>query len=676
MAKRKDIDFKVIAIRPLTGTNNKISKVLELDTYYYFYSDYKIDKKNFSITHEKSYPDCLYDEGERKFNISAIVGKNGCGKSSIIELLLMTLNNIAGYCKVKDDLVSVEGLNVELYIKLKGYHKITVQDNNVQVYSYDESGYLLSVAEKKEEKINLKSLFYTITMNYSHYAYNSLDFKKQDVKDWLPALFHKNDSYQTPIVINPWRNNGNIDINRENSLVLSRLIANLLRPEKGNSHSFRNITEQLDAYELKLTVDKNKVQNKYLFNRQFKDDTEQTIPVYYRDVNISQKEELLTKINLYYPFGYKNIKRKPSWLQSLALEYLICKLISISIKYKEYNGYFLEEKEDFDYTKVVKYIQDICRDRTHIGYKFRQTLNFLKHQHINVQNDTIPLDVLSKDIADVINKKQTHKDKVIELIPPPIYDVDILLKLKNGQKSDITFNMISSGEKQMVYSVSSILYHLSNLNSVKVTTSTKIKYKMVQILFEEIELYFHPEMQRNYLTYLRKSILDLALDDIKNISICFVTHSPFILSDVPKANIMFLEVVDGIAKQLTIGKGTFAANIHELLSDGFFMNDGLCGAFAIEKVKETINYLNSYKELELLKNLKENDRTVSTARQMTILEEKIMNEKPKNHLMLIENIGEPILARKLKEMYYEIFPQEFSQERIRTEIARLQKLLY
>ena len=43
---------------------------------------------------------------------------------------------------------------------------------------------------------------------------------------------------------------------------------------------------------------------------------------------------------------------------------------------------------------------------------------------------------------------------------------------------------------------------------------------------------------------------------------------------------------------------TFGANIHTLLSHGFFMKDGLMGEFAKSKIDDVINYLNN-KESEI-----------------------------------------------------------------------------
>lgn len=139
-------------------------------------------------------------------------------------------------------------------------------------------------------------------------------------------------------------------------------------------------------------------------------------------------------------------------------------------------------------------------------------------------------------------------------------------------------------------------------------------------LFDEIESLLHPEWQRKYM-YLLLKLIELHSKATFN-QILFITHSPFILSDIPKENVIFLEK----GKQVNPFKGTeqtFGANIHTLLSHGFFMKDGLMGEFAKEKINQIINYLND-KESEIIDN--------ETAQKY------------------INIIGEPILKRQLQKM--------------------------
>lgn len=681
MTKQKTLptDFKIIAIKPLKDCKIELIKVLKEEQPYYFFNDYQLDKHD-RLSYKKTYPDCLYDYKKLKINISAIAGKNGSGKSTISDLLFMSINNIAYYFKMKHDLVPVIGLKVALYIKIKSFHKILIDGYNLAVFDYDEDGKLLN-ENQIDKHFTRNSMFYSICMNYSHYAYNSSDYTSIDQQDWLSALFHKNDAYQTPIVINPWRDQGNIIINRENELVKSRLVANLLRPSASKTYDFRNITENLRAKKLNLAVNKEKFYNKELYRKNSKDDNgkDLIIKVTYQSLINEGKiktEEILKKINRSFDFGYKVYQIEADDVEKFALDYLIRKLITVSIKYEEYNGYYSETEDDFDYKLVHKFISLLIKDPSHIAFKFKQTLNYLKHKHISLKNEYQELDDISNEIQKVIDKKKTHRDKIIELIPPPIFTVDIILEpINGGLEENIPFRLLSSGEKQIAYSMSSVLYHLVNLDSVRASTKSKVKYRHIQIVLEEIELYFHPEMQRRYVSFLRDSIINLELQFIKNISVCFVTHSPFILSDIPNSNIMFLALENGKSIQVNKSQKTFAANIHNLLASGFFMKDGLCGEFAIDQINLTIQFLNDTIRLNKLRSkLSENPKDEQQLDLVDELESKLLNDKKENHALLIRNVAEPVLASKLTEMYDQAF-YNAEQDRIRSEIAALQQLL-
>lgn len=72
-------------------------------------------------------------------------------------------------------------------------------------------------------------------------------------------------------------------------------------------------------------------------------------------------------------------------------------------------------------------------------------------------------------------------------------------------------------------------------------------------------------------------------------NVYLATHSPFVLSDIPSQNIVFLKNNAQISKKLN----TFGANIHTLLSDAFFMEDGLMGEYAKSKINKAIELLKS-----------------------------------------------------------------------------------
>ena len=168
-------------------------------------------------------------------------------------------------------------------------------------------------------------------------------------------------------------------------------------------------------------------------------------------------------------------------------------------------------------------------------------------------------------------------------------------------------------------------------------------------MLDEPELSLHPEWQRNY---IKEFIKTFSKSD-NNIHLIITSHSPFLLSDIPKQNIIFLDkdekgnckVVDGLKEK----KQTFGANIHTLLSDGFFMDDGLMGEFAKSKIEEVIDYLNDKES-----KIKDNDEVQK----------------------LIDIIGEPIIRNQLQKMLDSKRLTKMDEiDIIKAEIADLEKRL-
>ena len=172
-----------------------------------------------------------------------------------------------------------------------------------------------------------------------------------------------------------------------------------------------------------------------------------------------------------------------------------------------------------------------------------------------------------------------------------------------------------------------------------------MSYKLLTDHYDEPDVYIHPNWQRlimsDFLTLIKKYLNNLD----ETIHLIITSHSPFILSDLPKENIIFLEK----GKQVypfEDGKQTFGANIHTLLSHGFFMKDGLMGEFAKEKIDLAIKYLN----------------------------EKVLTEDELNYCEnIISIIGEPIIKRELQRM---LDSKRLSEiELIKKQIAELQQKL-
>lgn len=75
------------------------------------------------------------------------------------------------------------------------------------------------------------------------------------------------------------------------------------------------------------------------------------------------------------------------------------------------------------------------------------------------------------------------------------------------------------------------------------------------------------------------------------------TNSPFLISDLPKNNLLFLEKDHNdklyVIPNEMIEVKTFGGNIGELYLDAFFMLDSLISSFAECKIREIIDKINN-----------------------------------------------------------------------------------
>ena len=123
------------------------------------------------------------------------------------------------------------------------------------------------------------------------------------------------------------------------------------------------------------------------------------------------------------------------------------------------------------------------------------------------------------------------------------------------------------------------------------------------------------------------------------------THSPFILSDIPMENILYLS--QGVTQDSSNFINPFGANINNILSQSFFLENGFMGAFAQEKINSLIEFLTMEKRETKEWNM----------------------EKAK---WMIERIGEPLISQQLWIMYDKKFVDVI---RIQREIESLKSRL-
>jgi len=226
-----------------------------------------------------------------------------------------------------------------------------------------------------------------------------------------------------------------------------------------------------------------------------------------------------------------------------------------------------------------------------------------------------------------------------------------IVKIDFLTENELNFLDLSDGEKNRIFVASLLVNDIIGYD----TNSDLI------ITYDEPDSFLHPSWQKKIISDF-SFLLNKYISENQHIHFIITTHSPFLLSDIPKQNIIFLDkdengnskVVDGLKEK----KQTFGANIHTLLSDSFFMEDGLMGEFAKGKINEIKDFY------EKVIEEKKTDENIE-----------IYSEYQEKFWQIQKIIGEPFLQKIVQNQLEEIELILLGRdEAIDNEIARLQAL--
>jgi AAA15 family ATPase/GTPase len=205
---------------------------------------------------------------------------------------------------------------------------------------------------------------------------------------------------------------------------------------------------------------------------------------------------------------------------------------------------------------------------------------------------------------------------------------------------DFSWRGLSTGQQ-------SWLSLLSRLNHVRFHQTGSDLKKNVIILIDEGDAGFHPEWQRKFFSHTLAFISSI-LKDFK-VQLIMTTNTPFLTSDLPTPYVLFFRHnEDGSIEVLKKDEpmdNTFGANIHDLFIKSFYLNGVVMGDFAKQRIQDIIDFLN----------------------------DPLMLEPREDYRMTIQQIGEPLLRRKLMDMWSQKFSDDEEERMLRIRLAEIEK---
>lgn len=190
---------------------------------------------------------------------------------------------------------------------------------------------------------------------------------------------------------------------------------------------------------------------------------------------------------------------------------------------------------------------------------------------------------------------------------------------KSGLGDLYDFMSLSTGEQR-------ILRFMADVCLIANGKTSKISKNDI-FIFDEMDLSWHPEWQRKMIYYIVDLFTKISQMDKtcnRKFNLIFTTHSPFILSDMPKDSVTILKNNSGNITVEHPNINTFATNIHELFKEGLFIKSTI-GEFAQVKIKDI---LSAFDEISSINRFEEIEQKINI-------------------------IGEPIIKKQLLKLLYE-----------------------
>ena len=518
-------------------------------------------------------------------SINIIIGKNGTGKSSILEMISLfdrVNSTYKSYVDYPREFLIIYKTNNEKEFVLEGYHE------------NDDDKYFEFLKMPKESSTFLVNYYtFKMTENYEFIGINSpknlkdtgiLRIKYGEEKI---NFFEKKYSYEEAEQGNYKINTG---VSEGNKATIYKYFIN---KKNIQSELYQDANIVIEIPELDFYIDK--IKNSFKTIKEIK---------LFNKLKEEKIKDVIIKNYSNYLFSYKIWKIIEN--NSFQADEILDIIKSEKIKLEEIKNTeqilekLLEEIKEYENIKELS-------NKIH---EILLLLNDIQVSEINFKRKTNVLK--SYEIKGTDSRIKKFLEKYDEIVNYPWTNKGLYLS-EFEKILNITEEGMSDGERVRVNIFSTIHRFLGENGELK-------NKKYVTLLFDEVEMFLHPEWSR---TFLNDLLLELKDYTNKQFKIIFASHSPFLLSDICSEGVIYLkkEVKKTILEEIEIKN--FGANIIDLFKNTMFLKSTF-GEFVTKKIKRVVNEIDN-------KNYSD-----------------IKNNPEINYI--IEEIGEKLISNKLKSM--------------------------
>lgn len=495
---------------------------------------FTIDNGILNISRNKSLPDKFWENGI--YSLTAIVGNNGCGKTTA--MLLMKHLFVEGAPRQEEaKVLIVYEQNGELYI----YNTIGIK----VIVSHDITSHII------HNRYSIETLYYS-----GHFQpYTGIEGEME-----LSGCYEASDAW---LLIKDLQDYANVD-----TLHLSEPLYNHLQAYYAQNHY--RICEVLSLQGLDELLDSLRV------------------PKY---IQFTPNRGGWTAIKLDRMEKYKNLE--------IPQEHITSKLLKEQAleRFVYYDIINLIAENKGDQTELIsllkKWIQtdksegvltafEHCIGALQLSDETRMVLRSLQYvigELVTIADYDEGSGVYFINVKNNAEKLRMMMEKVMRsefFLTSKFFDIVYSHTLGTNTR-------LSSGELELLNLLSRLYYGITiapqrfgNINSPRL------------LLLDEAEIGFHPDWQRQYVKVLNEFMGYMRVKAGVDFQIVITSHSPIILSDIPACCINFLKRKDDETVQVLDEQETFGENVFNLYRRAFFMDKGLIGAFAQKKLNQVV----------------------------------------------------------------------------------------